>query len=75
MITNVGVMKSIGRMNKGMSNKLEESDKKSLFGGWFSGNMSFRHHVRVIGQGGGRCSELDFQPCTFITPTCCTTSD
>lgn len=47
---NVGVMKSIGRMNKSDVGALEESDKNYPFGGWISGNMSFRHHVMAIGQ-------------------------
>ena len=47
---NVGVMKIIGRMNKDKGDILEESDKNHPFGGWFSGNMSFRHHARAIGQ-------------------------
>lgn len=47
---NVGVMKSIGLMNKRDTSILEESDKINPFGGWFSGNASFRHHARAIGQ-------------------------
>ena len=46
---NVGVMKSIGRLNKDKGDILEESDKNHPFGGWKFGNMSFRHHMRVVG--------------------------
>lgn len=47
---NVGVMKSIGRMNKSEAGILEESDKNYPFGGWEFGNTSFRHHMRAVGQ-------------------------